>query len=1020
MTPNSGRALELFTEAIQLPSEEQPAFLDRACGGDEALRRKIEALLKSNERAGSFLEQPPAAAFTEARAQTLAFGEKPGQWVDRYKLLQQIGEGGCGVVFLAEQEEPVRRRVALKVIKPGMDTKSVIARFEAERQALALMDHPGIAHVLDAGATESGRPYFVMELVEGPKITDYCDQHSLPIAARLDLFVKVCDAIQHAHQKGIIHRDIKPSNILMAKGADPEKPGMPKVIDFGIAKATTGQQLTDKTIFTAFEMLIGTPAYMSPEQAALTGTDVDTRTDIYSLGVLLYELLTGTTPFDTRELLKAGLDEVRRVIRDDQPVRPSTRLSTMLAADQVNVSNYHEADAPKLIREMRGDLDWIVMKALEKDRSRRYATANGFAMDVGRYLSGEAILARPPSTWYHLRKLASRNRILFGAVSMVAIMFAIAFLAVTVSFTRERTARRESEKSRQQAETDKTRSQQVTRFLEEMLDGVAPSVAVGRDTAMLREILNKTARRVDVELTNQPLVQADLRLRLGKVYSDLGQSAQAEVLFKQALATRTALLGEESEAASDVMLELGPLVSDSSSAAEGEACVRRALAVRQKLFGEKSLKVADCYEALGGIFFAHHQWKEAEDMLQRSLQIGRQILGDDGPALGDSRLGLGSIRFIQRRYPEAEALFRQAMTNWETILSADHPSITRCVNNLATVLAVQNKNDEAEVLLRHAVASRLKLYPEGHQSIVSSLGGLARVQMRLHKFDDAEVTCRQALAEARKVSGGTPQDVLEVLQDLTTALLEQHKPDQIDPVFAALLPPEGQFKPECASLLLARCEARARSGRWTHAASDATVLLAHDPDNHENFHTLAPLLVQLGNLAEYKRLCRTILAKFSGTTNPVVADRMAKDCLILPSSEVDAESTAALADEAVNHRSPPSTSPYFDFCKALGEFRIGHYEEAIRWAQLPAHGQYPNPKASATAVIAMSRFKLGQPDPARTSLSNCNAIIEKQLPRADQDLGTDWRDLIIAHSLRDEAEKLILSADGPAANPQPN
>lgn len=281
----SGRDIELFTEAVQLALAERIAYLDRACADDPDLRRKVEALLKSNDRVGAFLEQPPATAIGEERAKATA-GEKPGERVGRYKLLQQIGEGGCGIVFVAEQEEPVRRRVALKVIKPGMDTKSVIARFEAERQALALMDHPNIAHVFDAGATENGRPYFVMELVEGVKISDYCDEHSLSLGQRLKLFVQVCDAIQHAHQKGIIHRDIKPSNVLVTTGAD-GKP-VPKVIDFGIAKATTGQQLTDKTIFTACEMLIGTPAYMSPEQAALSNAEVDTRTDIYSLGVLLY------------------------------------------------------------------------------------------------------------------------------------------------------------------------------------------------------------------------------------------------------------------------------------------------------------------------------------------------------------------------------------------------------------------------------------------------------------------------------------------------------------------------------------------------------------------------------------------------------------------------------------------------------------------------------------------------------------------------------------------------------------
>ncbi|HEU0037919.1 MAG TPA: serine/threonine-protein kinase, partial [Verrucomicrobiae bacterium] len=331
--------------------------------------------------------------------------------------MTQLGEGGCGVVYLAEQEKPVRRQVALKLIKPGMDTRSVIARFEAERQALPLMDHPNIAKVFDAGATESGRPYFVMELVRGVKITEYCDQHSLTTQDRLMLFVQICEAVQHAHQKGIIHRDIKPSNILVTQSL--KGMAMPTVIDFGVAKATTDQPLTDKTVFTAFEMLIGTPAYMSPEQAALSSVEVDTRTDIYSLGVLLYELLTGTTPFDTRELLKAGFDEVRRVIREEEPVRPSTRLTTMAAADLVSVSKHHGAEPPKLIREMCGDLDWIVMKALEKDRSRRYQTADSLAGDIQRYLKDETVSARPPGRVYQFRKLVARHKLEFATLGIV-------------------------------------------------------------------------------------------------------------------------------------------------------------------------------------------------------------------------------------------------------------------------------------------------------------------------------------------------------------------------------------------------------------------------------------------------------------------------------------------------------------------------------------------------------------------------------------------------------------------------
>jgi len=368
MNDTPDRDISVFTEALQLPASERTTYLERVCGPDLDLRSRVEALLRAYERSGDFLNEPAAKVPLEV-AQELSVGEGPGDRIGRYKLLQQIGEGGCGVVFMAEQEEPVRRKVALKIIKPGMDTKSVIARFEAERQALALMDHPNIAKVFDAGATASGRPYFVMELVRGMRITEYCDQNALTMEERLKLFVQVCQAVQHAHQKGIIHRDIKPSNILVTQSV--EGAPVPVVIDFGVAKATTNQQLTDKTLFTAFEMLIGTPAYMSPEQAAFTSADVDTRTDIYSLGVLLYELLTGLTPFDTTELLKSGLDEIRRVIREEEPARPSTRLNKMSRVDLTTVALHRRSEPLRLIRGVSGDLDWIVMKAMEKDRNRR-------------------------------------------------------------------------------------------------------------------------------------------------------------------------------------------------------------------------------------------------------------------------------------------------------------------------------------------------------------------------------------------------------------------------------------------------------------------------------------------------------------------------------------------------------------------------------------------------------------------------------------------------------------------------
>ena len=425
-SPAGANERDIFLNALEkTDARERAAFLDAACGSDQALRRGVEELLREQETVGAFLEEPALNGARDSKpgagvgpggtALVAAITEKPGDRIGHYKLLQVIGEGGCGVVYMAEQEEPVRRRVALKIIKLGMDTKSVIARFEAERQALAMMDHPNIAKVFDAGATETGRPYFVMELVRGIKITEYCDQNSLSTDDRLKLFTQVCQAIQHAHQKGIIHRDIKPSNILVTLH---DGTPVPKVIDFGIAKATD-QRLTDKTLFTEFQSFIGTPAYMSPEQAEMSGLDIDTRSDIYALGVLLYELLTGGTPFDAKTLHELGLDECRRTIREKEPARPSSRLATLTAADLTTTAKQRRIEAVRLIHQLNGDLDWIAMKCLEKDRTRRYATANALAADIQNYLDGEPVNARPPSNFYRFQKFVRRHRGPFAASSAI-------------------------------------------------------------------------------------------------------------------------------------------------------------------------------------------------------------------------------------------------------------------------------------------------------------------------------------------------------------------------------------------------------------------------------------------------------------------------------------------------------------------------------------------------------------------------------------------------------------------------
>jgi serine/threonine protein kinase len=464
--PGTVKEQSLFEAALAIPAgADRETFLKEACHENAALLRRVTKLLATHTRSAGFFPECASQMLgvDQAEVQELAIsqsavaGEQPGQKVGRYKLLKQLGEGGCGVVYLAEQEKPVQRLVALKVIKLGMDTKNVIARFDAERQALALMDHPNIAKVLDAGGTETGRPYFVMELVQGVKLTKYCDENQLPQRQRLDLFIQVCHAIQHAHQKGVIHRDIKPSNILVALH---DGVPVPKVIDFGIAKAISGR-LTDDPALTLLGQFVGTPAYMSPEQAEMSGLDVDTRSDIYSLGVLLYELLTGRPPFDQGELVSLGLDKMRQTLRETDPLRPSDLLTSMTSGDLTQTARLRHEEAPRLIRSLQGDLDWIVMKALEKDRQRRYETANALAWDVRRYLNNEPVLARPPSGCYRLKKLIQRNKVVYASGAAVVLSMVIGLGVSTRMFIQERQGRLEQSRLRQQADAARVEAEQA-------------------------------------------------------------------------------------------------------------------------------------------------------------------------------------------------------------------------------------------------------------------------------------------------------------------------------------------------------------------------------------------------------------------------------------------------------------------------------------------------------------------------------------------------------------------------------